>query len=129
MDSEFHKGDRDSHIHMKFKYHGVNAFTFNPDLFKLDTLVIRKRGHRSSVFLISVIRELHFVAVNPQYTSRTLLFFIRNPCIVVKTPSFLYHFLCWNEFLIYVTISFNSNQWYVIFRSDIPNNTSIRFFF
>lgn len=79
MDSEFHKRDRGSHIHIKFKYHGVNAFTFNPDLFKLDTLVIRKRGHRSSVFLISVIRELHFVAVNPQYISRTLLFFIRVP--------------------------------------------------
>lgn len=91
MDSEFHKRDRGSHIHVKFKYHGVNAFTFNLDLFKLDTLVIRKRGHRPSVFLISVIRELHFVAVNPQYTSRTLLFFIRNPCIVVKIPSFLFH--------------------------------------
>lgn len=123
MDSEFHKRDRGSHIHVKFEYHGVNAFTFNPDLFKLDTLVIRKRGHRPSVFLISVIRELHFVAFNPQF-----YFLFSSPESLLKRRLFYSTFLVL-ERIPYLRsgVSFNSNQWYVIFRSGMPSDTSMRF--
>ena len=72
---------------------GTNAFTLNPDLFKLDMLVVRKHGHRPSVFLILVIRELHFVAVNPEYTSRTpSIFHSRRQCPAGKAER-LFHFL------------------------------------
>lgn len=70
----------------------ANSFPLNPDLFKSDgPPLIRAHGRGTSVFLISVIREVHFGGrLNPNIHRAFCFSFGRRPAIPGTLAPFLF---------------------------------------